>query len=90
MGCLKAYEVPPEFANNEQSVTPQFLNLLRARPLYRRNQSEYIKAYTAMIHLEESAHGHFLAQFNVKDVQLKYSGTGREFVIRKTVGRTLS
>lgn len=86
MGCLKMYEVPPEFTSIEQGVAPHFMDLLRARPRYRRSQMEYIRAYSAMIYLEEAAQTQFLAQFNVTGIQIQYSGKGRDFTMPKCVG----
>lgn len=82
---LKTYEVPAEYMNIEQAVPPQIIDLLRSTHLYRRSQSLYINAYSTMIHLEEAAQALFLTQFNAKSVTLQYSGSGRDFSIRKNV-----
>lgn len=90
MCALNGYDVPAEISAIAQrngqlgAVTPKELTTLFSS-MDKTTETGYKKAYSTMIHFEEAAQSQIVVQFNTKDIQLSYSGNGREFRIAITV-----
>lgn len=77
MRPIPTYAVPPEIWKSEEEKEPLALNF--SAELCRKKQSDYIKSFKTMIHLEEAAQTLFLRTFNQTNVRIFYSGSGRLF-----------
>lgn len=91
MCVLKDYEVPKKVLNIETNqdhlneISSEFDELLQLKSVYRSDESNYYRAYNMMIYLEEASQSSYLMQFNQKNIQLSYSGSEHEFLIKNEV-----
>lgn len=85
MRSLKDYKMPEAMLNIEQKLTAQEIAILvEGSTALESNETDYVKAFTKMLHYEEAAESRFLIQFNTKNIQLR-NVREREFCIANDV-----
>lgn len=72
MRTIPTYVVPPQIFKSEEEKEPLALDF--STEMCRKKQSDYIKSFKTMIHLEEAAQTLFLRTFNQTNVRIFYYG----------------
>lgn len=80
---MPAYPVPEAIRKSEEEKEPLALDF--SVEMSRKNQSDYVKSFKTMIHLEEAAQTLFLKTFNQTNVRVYYTGSNRLFFILNEV-----
>lgn len=84
MVALKPYDVPADILNVEMGENDTFLEAMKGMAQTRSNQTDYVKAYSTMIYLEEAAQSLGLLEFNQTSLRLSRDA-GHMFLIKNDV-----
>lgn len=77
MRQMPSYSVPSTIWKSEEEKEPLAMDF--SIEMSRKNQSDYVKSFKTMIHLEEAAQTLFLKTFNQTSVRIFYTGSNRLF-----------
>lgn len=84
MAALKDFKVPADILKMKEDDHVPLLKKIEESTENRSSQEMYIRAYTTMIHLEETEQTQFIFQFNTKNIRIFYD-SNRIFFIKNDV-----
>lgn len=86
MTPLKMYYIPIQILDLERKINTSYLPEIEQNiATSSTDPTKYVTAYTALLHLTETAESVFMKDFYEKFIQLSYSNTGTTFQIKISV-----